>query len=444
MRENKQSFWKKGIETYRNKVALRRFLSLFSTDVLVRGANFLLIPVFLHLMTREEFGVYGYLYSFAMAMSLVFTFGFHASVPKLYADTKDDKQAQGSMLFTLSLTLIVGLVLIFSLISLTGIDEYFFGLINRNEEMKNFSYDTYRPYLLVAMASMVLSNLLTYYFVAAEKIKNIQAFNLIRFFFANGLAILLLYTAPDADAALLRLSVTYIVELLLCCVFSFFLCKNFTFKFSKYYLYKGLKIGLPLSFVALLNAITNFGDKHFVMIYCGAAIVGVYNLASLLATIPVIVYQSFNFIWLPSFLQEKNLILLKKKTDRNGLRIFILLFLLSVLIYIGAFFLLQWGVFPENYSLIMQILPPLLLSQIFASLNLFFFNYFTYFEKNYLTILTSIVINSLSYLLFSLTASRFGYIGVAYSLLLSNFTLFVIYYLLTSYYVKKGIKNDSL
>lgn len=444
MRENKQSFWKNSIEKYRNKVAFRRFISLFSTDVLVRGANFLLIPLFLYLMTRDEFGVYGYLYSFAMAMSLVFTFGFHASVPKLYADTKDDKKAQGSMLFTLSLTLILGLVLIFSLISLTGIDEYFFGLINRNEEMKNFSYDTYRPYLLVAMASMVLSNLLTYYFVAAEKIKNIQAFNLIRFFFANGLAILLLYTAPDADAALLRLSVTYIVELLLCCVFLFFLCKNFTFKFSKYYLYKGLKIGLPLSFVALLNAITNFGDKHFVMIYCGAAIVGVYNLASLLATIPVIVYQSFNFIWLPSFLQEKNLILLKKKTDRNGLRIFILLLLLSVLIYIGAFFLLQWGVFPENYSLIMQILPPLLLSQIFASLNLFFFNYFTYFEKNYLTILTSIVINSLSYLSFSLTASRFGYIGVAYSLLLSNFTLFVIYYILTSYYVKKGIKNDSL
>lgn len=439
MRENKQSFWKNSIEKYRNKVAFRRFISLFSTDVLVRGANFLLIPLFLYLMTRDEFGVYGYLYSFAMAMSLVFTLGFHASVPKLFADTKNDKKAQGSMLFTLSLTLIVGLVLIFSLISLTGIDEYFFGLINRNEEMKNFSYDTYRPYLLVAMASMVISNLLTYYFVAAEKIKNIQAFNLIRFFFANGLAILLLYTAPDADAALLRLSVTYIVELLLCCVFSFFLCKNFTFKFSKYYLYKGLKIGLPLSFVALLNAITNFGDKHFVMIYCGAAIVGVYNLASLLATIPVIVYQSFNFIWLPSFLQEKNLSLLKKKTDRNGLRIFILLLLLSVLIYIGAFFLLQWGVFPENYSLIMQILPPLLLSQIFASLNLFFFNYFTYFEKNYLTILTSIVINSLSYLLFSLTASRFGYIGVAYSLLLSNFTLFVIYYILTSYYVKKGI-----
>lgn len=419
--------------------SFKRFISLFSTDVLVRGANFLLIPVFLQLMTRDEFGVYGYLYSFAMAMSLVFTLGFHASVPKLFADTKQNPKEQGSMLFTLSLTLISTLIVLFSLISITGVDEVFFGLVNRNEEVKNFDYSTYRIYLLVAMCSMVLSNLLTYYFVAAEKIKNIQAFNLIRFFLANGLALVLLYTAKDSDAALVRLSATYLVELALCLLFSIFLCKNFTLKFSKYYLLKGLKIGLPLSLVALMNAITNFGDKHFVMLYCGAAIVGVYNLASLLATIPVIVYQSFNFIWLPSFLQEKNLGLLRKKTDKNGIRIFLLLLLLSFFIYIGAWVLLRLGVFPENYSLIMEILPPLLLAQIFASLNLFYFNYFTYFEKNYITILTSILINGLGYLLFSLTSSTYGYLGVAYSLLIANLSLFIIYYFLSSYYIKKAL-----
>ena len=243
-----------------------------------------------------------------------------------------------------------------------------------------------------------------------------------------GLALVLLYTAKDSDAALVRLSATYLVELALCLLFSIFLCKNFTLKFSKYYLLKGLKIGLPLSLVALMNAITNFGDKHFVMLYCGAAIVGVYNLASLLATIPVIVYQSFNFIWLPSFLQEKNLGLLRKKTDKNGIRIFLLLLLLSFFIYIGAWVLLRLGVFPENYSLIMEILPPLLLAQIFASLNLFYFNYFTYFEKNYITILTSILINGLGYLLFTLTSSTYGYLGVAYSLLIANLSLFIIYY----------------
>jgi O-antigen/teichoic acid export membrane protein len=325
------------------------------------------------------------------------------------------------------------------LISITGVDEVFFGLVNRNEEVKNFDYSTYRIYLLVAMCSMVLSNLLTYYFVAAEKIKNIQAFNLIRFFLANGLALVLLYTAKDSDAALVRLSATYLVELALCLLFSIFLCKNFTLKFSKYYLLKGLKIGLPLSLVALMNAITNFGDKHFVMLYCGAAIVGVYNLASLLATIPVIVYQSFNFIWLPSFLQEKNLSLLRKKTNKNGIRIFLLLLLLSFFIYIGAWVLLRLGIFPENYSLIMEILPPLLLAQIFASLNLFYFNYFTYFEKNYITILTSILINGLGYLLFSLTSSTYGYLGVAYSLLIANLSLFIIYYFLSSYYIKKAL-----
>ena len=34
--------------------AIRKCISLLSTDVLVRGANFLLIPVFLHLMTKKD------------------------------------------------------------------------------------------------------------------------------------------------------------------------------------------------------------------------------------------------------------------------------------------------------------------------------------------------------------------------------------------------------
>ena len=33
---------------------VERFAKVFSVDVVVRGINFLLIPVFLHIMTREE------------------------------------------------------------------------------------------------------------------------------------------------------------------------------------------------------------------------------------------------------------------------------------------------------------------------------------------------------------------------------------------------------
>ena len=57
-----------------------RFVKVFSVDVLVRGANFLLIPVFLYLMTQKEFGIYNYLYSFAMTAASILNFGFYISL----------------------------------------------------------------------------------------------------------------------------------------------------------------------------------------------------------------------------------------------------------------------------------------------------------------------------------------------------------------------------
>ena len=51
-----------------------RFVNIFSVDVLVRGANLLLIPVFLYLMTKHEFGIYNYLYSFALTAAGILNF----------------------------------------------------------------------------------------------------------------------------------------------------------------------------------------------------------------------------------------------------------------------------------------------------------------------------------------------------------------------------------
>ena len=79
---------------------IKKSLSLFSTDVLVRGANFLLIPVFLHLMTKNDFGVYGYLYNFAMTCSVILNLGYHSALPKLYIETSENRKDNASMLFT--------------------------------------------------------------------------------------------------------------------------------------------------------------------------------------------------------------------------------------------------------------------------------------------------------------------------------------------------------
>lgn len=421
---------------------IRKCLSLFSTDVLVRGANFLLIPIFLHLMTKNDFGIYGYLYNFAMTCSLILNLGYHSALPKLYVETSENKKDNSSMLFTLSISLFGFLAFMFALFYITDADYAFFNIVNNNEDVQ-FDYRSYRPYLFIALASMIFSNFLTYYFISAKKIKNIQAFNLIRLFACNITVITVLYLSKDTDKVLLRLSITYVIEFLLCCVFARSFIKEIWCKYRKDYMLHALKIGLPLSFVGLVNSVVNFGDKQFVMLYCGSEAMGAYNLATLLATIPLIVFQSFNFVWLPNFLGEKNLHILKKKNDRNAKIILSILLLLSVFICLATYLLLQWNIFPRNYGEIISYLPMLLLSQVFAAIILYYFNYFTYFEKTHIPMSLSICGAFAGYLLYSFSAERFGAIGIASSIAIINIATALLYIVFSNHYINKRIKTTA-
>lgn len=421
---------------------IRKCLSLFSTDVLVRGANFLLIPIFLHLMTKNDFGIYGYLYNFAMTCSLILNLGYHSALPKLYVETSENKKDNSSMLFTLSISLFGFLAFMFALFYITDADYAFFNIVNNNEDVQ-FDYRSYRPYLFIALASMIFSNFLTYYFISAKKIKNIQAFNLIRVFACNITVITVLYLSKDTDKVLLRLSITYVIEFLLCCVFARSFIKEIWCKYRKDYMLRALKIGLPLSFVGLVNSVVNFGDKQFIMLYCGSEAMGAYNLATLLATIPLIVFQSFNFVWLPNFLGEKNLHILKKKNDRNAKIILSILLLFSVFICLATYLLLQWNIFPRNYGEIISYLPMLLLSQVFAAIILYYFNYFTYFEKTHIPMSLSICGAFAGYLLYSFSAERFGAIGIASSIAIINIATALLYIVFSNHYINKRIKTTA-
>lgn len=423
-----------------SRESVRNFIALFSTDVLVRGGNFLLIPVFLLLMTKQEFGIYGYLYTFALSMSLVLNLGYHAVIPKLYIDSKDDAEKRGTMLFTITVFLLSFIAVVYVLVGVTGADERFFSLVNRDEQASQLNYSLYRPYLGIALLSMVLSNFMTYYFISAEKVRKIQTFNITRFILVNALVLLVLALSRDTDAALLRLSLTYVTELALCVLFSFGLVRQFRYSFDRKYIIKVAKIGMPLACTALINVVVNFGDKHFVMIYCGAEVLGVYTLASTIAVIPLIVYQSFNFIWIPKLLKQTDLERIRTMAKKHALLIFGLLTLVSLLVIVLSLFLFKAGLFPEGYFDMIYILPMLLLSQVFSALILYYFNFLTYFERNYMVIIISSITSLVAYCLFGLVAPRYGATGIAFASMTANIAGFVLYYLCSMYYIGKNMR----
>ncbi|MDY0054448.1 MAG: oligosaccharide flippase family protein [Bacteroidales bacterium] len=423
---------------FRDNIIVSRFVRVFSVDVLVRGANFLLIPVFLYIMTQEEYGLYGYLYSFAMTMTQILGFGLYVSLTKLYADTHKDSTLKGSMLFTLTSSMFFLLILSIFIILVSGIDKDFFSFLNSSQSTDINSYATYRIWVFVAIFSMVIANYLSFFLVSSEKISSLQGFNLLRFFLTNLVAIGVIYFS-DGDAVFQRLAYTYLIEIILCIGFYFMIIREFRYKFSLYFLKKGLKIGLPVMVAALMYAVLSFGDKYFVFKYSGEVGMSIYYLAFLISSILLIIYQSFNFIWNPLFMKEKDLLVLRRKTNRYIIIILIGFSGLGTLICLGVYFLLWLGVFPENYSDILPILPLLLVSQILSSLNLLMMNFMTYFEKTYIQVFVGAILSIIGYFLFDYMGMIMSIMGISIALIVLNLIQFAFYYFRVNYYINNRI-----
>ena len=379
-----------------------RFVKVFSVDVLVRGANLLLIPVFLYLMSRQEFGIYNYLYSFAMTAAGILNFGFYVSLTKLYADTNESKRKQSSMMFTLSTSMVFLLAVSMIVIYLTKFDISFFNYSMKNnlDDINTAIYLNYRVFVFVAIISMVFTNYLTFFFISSDNIPNLQKFNILRLILSNGTAILVLYYS-SSDTVMLRLAITYVAELLLTIAFGSLIVKRFIPVFDFYYLKKAFKIGSPLMVAAIMATMINFGDKFFVMKYAGVSDFADYSLAIILATIVLIVFQSFNFVWLPMFLKEKDMLVLKRKTRRYTILMFFALMGIGLMIFIGVWVALRFKIIPSVYSSgILVVLPVLIVSQVFAALIGLYVNYMTYFEKTYIQVFVGGIISIIGYFLF--------------------------------------------
>jgi len=74
------------VRKYRQNITLGRAFSVLSIDILVRLSNVILLPIYLRLMTQDEYGKYNYILSLIANFSLILNFGLFASQSKYYAD----------------------------------------------------------------------------------------------------------------------------------------------------------------------------------------------------------------------------------------------------------------------------------------------------------------------------------------------------------------------
>src|SRR5688500_5587529 len=140
------------IEKYKQSILLNRLFAVLSIDILVKLSGVILLPVYLRLMTQDEYGLYNYLLSIILTFSLVLNFGLYIPVSKFYHDYKDQLH-KGKLLFTTFTLLLAGLLILIVIIYSFGLDLVIIKILFKHE----LNYQNYRGAILLAIITSVLS-----------------------------------------------------------------------------------------------------------------------------------------------------------------------------------------------------------------------------------------------------------------------------------------------
>ncbi|MFA4922900.1 MAG: oligosaccharide flippase family protein, partial [Ignavibacteriaceae bacterium] len=363
----------RSIEKYKNNILVKNYAKVFSVDILVKLSNFILLPVYLKLMTQDAYGLYTYLIAIISVFSLVMNFGLYVAQSKLYQDFQDEEE-RGSLLYTINVMLLSFLSVCLIVTFFSGLDYHLVAILFKNK----IDYGSYRNSIFLAIAVSVYSFMLFNYFLTSQSIKHVQLYNLLRLIFVNGIVIALLYFYK-ADSVMVRLKFTYLLELSFLFVFGPLYIKAMRRKFNKELAKKSLTLAMPVMLSAVLGLVLNFSDKFFLEKYGSFKDLAVYNLGFALAGIIPMMFMTFQNIWLPHFFKEKNLQINKEKTFGVIIKIAVFFFLLAIMIILTFKFLLVFQIIDMKYGKVLYLLPILLLTQIFSAITPLYSNYIVFF-----------------------------------------------------------------
>ena len=304
------------LKKYKDNLLLHRYVNLLSVDILIKASGFILLPVYLKLLTQREFGLYNYLISIVAFFSQVLNFGLFVSQSKIYPQLETNEK--GVFIYNIQILLFLLLSPTLFIIYIFHIDNFVISLLFKSP----IDYSKYRFSLLLAIISSIYSFMLYNYLLTAERIKYVQRYNLIRLVLLNSIVLMVLYFYKD-DRVNARILTTYIIEIALVAIFSYHYVKEMSPVVRKDQIVRSMKIGFPIMFSAICGVVINFGDKFLLEKHSGFIDLSVYYLAFSIANVIPLVFTTFQNIWLPIFHKERDLTKNLAMTKKNVFQAFI-------------------------------------------------------------------------------------------------------------------------
>ncbi len=416
------------------KIKDSKFFKVLILDVLSKGSDFLFLPIYLKLLTQEEFGIYTFILYIITTASGIIKLGMDTAASKMYYET--ERFDRSKMLFSVNSIWFALFILITGISLTTGIDKFvFIDLLNIPLE----GYIQIRYFIFIYIFFNLIQTTLNVFYVIDDNAINYQRYNFLRTFFGNSLVIFFLYFFVKENGIYFRLGLESILFSLCFIPLLYRFIKKMKFDFVWESAKHGFQIGLPMVGTLLVGVVYNLSDKYFLQQSSGYETLAVYNLAIFL-TLPIsLIFMSFNTIWLPKFFREKSDLInfeLSNKHFRNLFIFYLVLFLiLEFLIFLAQFY----GLIDLGYSMLLIIFPFIYLSKVLDNLGQLYNNFIVKWGKTVFNLIITICFSILAFLLNFFFIPKFGIIGAVLVLIILAVSKLLIFY----QHVKINYQNES-
>ena len=411
------------------KKALKAGLGYTVGNMLVKGLSFLAIPLFVRLMTVEDFGIYSTFSSYVMIVTVLAGFTLHTSVRNAKLDYVD---LTGSYCSSVTLLVIGNSLLLLAL-----------SLVFASPLARILSLE--QPYLpaLIVLESFGMAMLTFYNSVLSVdyKYKEYLVLSLVYAVAGIGGSVLLILTLYRGQGYLGRILGTLIPAVLVGIYVVFRLWRKDRPRISREYWRYGMAISLPTVPHGLSQLLLNQFDRIMIKSIIGSTEAGLYSFAYNVGMIFQVITNSMDTAWAPWFFEKM------KAREYPAIRraasayvIFVSIGAMALALISPEVILIAGG---SKYSDSRYVTMPIVLSMYYAFLYTLPSSVEYYYKKTKLIALGTMLAAGMNILLNAVFIPTFGYVAAAYT----TVACYLLYYLLHvvfAWWVHKGMVYDIL
>lgn len=406
----------------KNKTIKSGFWYTFG-NIILKGISFLTLPIFTHILSTRDFGIYNTYIAYETILSLLIGAGLYGSVKAAKYDFKDEFHKYISSCISIIVCLLLLILIVINIL---------YPYIRWEKEFTRFMINIL---IFHSFGSAIINFINAEYIIECEYKKYMFTSSIITILniFLSIYLCTNIFTNDRYNGRIIGGAIPFILIGILLAIF--LLVRGKICYKLQYYRY-ALKIGLPLIPHSLSLTLLSQFDRIMIQNMNGYSQAGIYSFAYTIMGILSIVMGSLDNAWGPWFysnLSSKNYknILLKNK-------LYVLLFTGIVITFMFITPEIVYIMADKEYWESIDIVIPLIMSLFLNFMYLFPVNLEYFYKKTLFISIGTIICAIVNIILNLVFLNIYGYKIAAYTTLLSNLLLFIIHWNIS----KKIDKNE--